>query len=156
MPEAFANAVPTLQQMEIETEWALGCNCDEVESEDQTNLTAGTVTPTFPTGSTAVRAIVIASIHALNVAANTHHISHIVQGRVSGGAWQDLLDLSATAQLGLVNLDGATDAWVAAVDCTALVNTSGLAYEFRFVIDSDNAGAVRYITCFTLVLVYHM
>jgi hypothetical protein len=143
-----------LPNIQLETEWATVANCDSVASDAVTNLTVGSVTPTFPTGSTRVRAILVASIHVLNMAANTHHIAFRVEGNKNGGGYPVLLNLMATAQLGLVNLDGATEVWCGAIDVTALVNASGSVYNFRFVVDSDNAGAVRYITCFTLVLVY--
>jgi len=156
MPEAWSDSLPTIKNMELETEWAINANCDSVASDAVTNLTVGSVTPTFPVGSTRVRAILVASIHILNVAANTHHIAFRVEGNKDGGAYQVLLNLMATAQLGLVNLDGATNGWAGAIDVTALVDASGSTYNFRFVVDSDNAGAVRYITCFTLVLIYTM
>lgn len=147
---------PKLEVFEHEIEWAADCHCDEVASLAETNLTDGEITPIFPVGSTRVRAILVASIHILNLAANTHHIAFKVQGNRDGGAYEDVLDLSASAQLGLVAVDAATDGWSGAIDVTDLVTTSGVAYNFRFVVDSDNAGQVRYITCFTLVIVYHM
>lgn len=166
MPEAEVDPIPKIDALEVkldvlpniehETEWATIAKCDEVESDAETNLTADPIVVTFPVGSTRVRAILVASIHILNLAANTHHIAFKVQGDRDGGGYVDQLDLSASAQLGLVNLDGATDAWCGAIDVTTLVNTSGSTYSFRFVVDSDNAGMVRYITCFTLVLVYTM
>lgn len=146
----------TLTAIEHETEWAADAHCDSKTSTNPENLTVGAITPTFPTGSTRVRAILVASIHILNVAANTHHIAFKIEGNKAAGAYSDQLDLTATAQLGLVNLDGSTDSWSGAIDVTTLVDASGSAYNFRFVVTSDNAGEVRYITCFTLVLVYHM
>jgi len=156
MPESHANPLVILGNTEHETEWAADCHCDQVAAAIATNLTVGAITPIFPVGSTPVRAILVASIHMLNLAANTHHVAFEVEGNIDGGAYQSLLDLTATAQLGLVNLDGTTDAWCGAIDVTALVNTSGSVYNFRFVVTSDNAGAVRYISCFTLVLIYTM
>lgn len=154
--DALEAKLDVLPDIEYETEWAAVANCDSVASDEVTNLTVGTVTPTFPTGSTRVRAILVASIHILNVAANVHHIAFRVEGNKDAGVYSTLLDLIATAQLGLVNVDGASEGWCGAVDVTALVDASGSVYNFRFVVDSDNAGAVRYITYFTLVLVYHM
>lgn len=159
MPEAEwdGTALQVLSQnVEHETEWATTPVVQNVASALATNLTAGSITPTFPTGATLVRAILIASIHVANQAANTHHISLIVQGQVAGGGYAVLLNLSAVTTLGLVNLDGAGDSWCGAIDVTATVATSGLAYDFRFQVDSDNAGSVNYTTGFTLVLVYHM
>jgi len=129
---------------------------EQVAAAAATNLTAGSITPTFPTGSTRVRAILIANIHAANQAANTHHIDLKVQGQKAAGGYGDLLDLSAVDSLGLVNLDGAADGWCGAIDVTALVDASGSVYDFRFVVTSDHAGAVNYTTSFVLILVYTM
>ncbi len=147
----WAEAVP----LPSESEWSADCNCDEVSSTDETNLTVGAITPTFPTGTYA-RAILVASIHILNLTAATHHIAFKVQGNKDGGVYSDLLDLSASAQLGLVAVDASSDAWCGGIDVTSLVDASGSTYNFRFVVTSDNAGMVRYITCFTLVLIYTM
>ena len=137
-----------------ETEWAVGSAIQQVASALQTNLTACSVTPTFPTGSTRVRAILVASIHAANQAGNTHHIDFKVEGQRNGLGYVAQLDLTAQDSLGLVNLDGASDGWSGAIDVTALVTTSAVQYDFRFVVDSDNAGAVNYTQNFALVLVY--
>ncbi len=142
--------------VEHETEWATTPVVQNLATVVQSNLTAGSVTATFPTGSTRVRAILIASVHIANQGANTHHIDFKVEGQRAAGGYVDQLDLSAIDAIGLVNLDGATDGWCGAIDVTTLVNTSGAVYDFRFVVRSDNAGSVNYTTCFTLVLIYTM
>ncbi len=145
-----------LANVEHETEWATTAVVQLIANAAAVALTEGSITPTFPTGSTRVRAILIASIHALNHEAETHHIKFKVQGQKDVAGYGDLLDLTAADVLGLVNLDGATDGWCGAVDVTALVDASGSVYDFRFEVDSDNANDVDYTTCFTLVLVYTM
>ncbi|MBA7704727.1 hypothetical protein ES703_113545 [subsurface metagenome] len=145
-----------IEAVEHETEWATTPVSQPVTSADATNLTAGSVTPTFPTGATRVRAILVASIHAANQDANTHHIGFKMQGQKAGGGYGDLLDLTTTPPLALVNLDGAGDGWCGAIDITTLVDTSAVQYDFRFVVDSDDAGAVNYTTGFALVLVYRI
>jgi len=145
-----------IPNFELEVEWATTPVVENIASALATNLTAGTVTPVFPTGSTLVRAILIGTIKLANQAANAHHISLKVQGQRAAGGYADLLDLSALTTLGLVAADGAGDGWTGAVDVSTLVTTSNVAYDFRFVVDSDNAGSVNYTTGFVLVLVYHM
>ncbi len=145
-----------LPNVEHETEWCTTAVVQQVANAAAVALTAGQIIPTFPTGSTRVRAILIASIHAANQAANTHHVDLKVQGQIDGGGYGDLLDLTAAQSLGMVNLDGAADGLAVAVDVTALVATSGATYDFRFQVDSDDAGAVNYTTSFVLVLVYTM
>jgi len=145
-----------LTQVEHETEWAAESHCDSISSILEAELTVGALAPTFPSGSTRARAILVASIHILNVTENPHLIQFKVEGNKDAGAYSDLLDLTETAQLGLAEVIGATESWVGAIDVTSLVDASGSAYNFRFVVTSSNAGEVRYITSFSLVLVYHM
>lgn len=139
-----------------EIEWASTPAIQQVASAAATNLTAGSITPTFPTNSTRVRCILIASIKVVNTAANTHSINFKIQGQKAAGGYSDQLDLTAQAGLGLVNVAGAGDSWAGAIDVTTLVDASAAAYDFRFVVDSDNAGAVNYITAFTLVEIYRI
>lgn len=153
---AIKDETDQLPNVQHETEWASTAVVEQVAAAAPTNLTAGSITPAFPTGSTRVRAILIASIHAANQAANTHHIDVKVQGQKAAGGYGDQLDLTAQDSLGLVNLDGAADGLCVAVDVTTLVDASGAVYDFRFVVNSDNAGAVNYTTSFVLVLVYTM
>jgi hypothetical protein len=145
-----------IQNFQHEIEWASTPVSQQVASAAATNLTAGSITPTFPTSATRVRAILFASIHAANQAANTHHISLKVQGQKAGGGYTDKIDLTAQPTLALVNVDGAADSWCGAVDVTTLLDTSAVQYDFRFVVDSDNAGAVNYTTDFVLALVYRI
>jgi len=145
-----------LPNFQHEVEWASTPVSQQVASAALTDLTAGSITPTFPTGATRVRAILVASIHAANQAANTHHIGFTVQGQKDAGGYVTQVDLTAVAPLGLVNLDGAGDGWSGAIDVTTLVDASGSVYTFRFQVDSDNAGAVNYTTNFVLVLVYRI
>ncbi|MBA7705512.1 hypothetical protein ES703_114343 [subsurface metagenome] len=91
-----------------------------------------------------------------NKTAAAHHIKFKIEGKKAAGAYGDLLDLTAQEGLSMVDVDGATDGWSGAIDVTALVDTSGVAYDFRFEVDSDNAGNVIYICSFVLALVYTM
>jgi len=145
-----------LANAQHETEWSSVAVVQQVANAAAVALTAGQITPTYPTGATRVRAILIATIHAANQAANAHHIDFKIEGQKAAGGYGDLLDLTAQDSLGLVALDAAADGWCGAIDVTALVDTSAAAYDFRFQVDSDNAGAVNYTTSFVLVLVYTM
>jgi hypothetical protein len=145
-----------MPSFEHEIEWSSAPVSEQAASDAAVNLTAGSVIPVFPAGSTRVRSLLVASIHAANQTANAHHISLKVQGQKAGGGYSDLADLTAQATLGLVNVEGAADGWVGSVDVTSLVDASAAQYDFRFVVDSDNAGAVNYTTVFVLVLVYRI
>ncbi|MDD5510520.1 MAG: hypothetical protein PHI12_06915 [Dehalococcoidales bacterium] len=151
---ARAGYLDSLPNTQHETEWVVGSTIEQVSSAAATNLTASSVTPTFPAGSTRVRAILIASIHAANQSANTHNVSLKVQGQKAAGGYTDLLDLTTQTSLGMVNLIGASDGISLAIDVTAKVDASAVQYDFRFVVDSDNANAVNYTQNFVLVLVY--
>jgi hypothetical protein len=101
-----------------------------------------------------VRAILYAGIHAANQGANTHHIGLRVQGQKDGGGYGNLVSLVAQPPIGLVNVDGASDSWCGAIDVTTLVDEAGLQYDFRFVVDSDDANAINYTTEFVLAIVF--
>jgi hypothetical protein len=141
---------------DLEVEWSSTPVSQQVASAAATNLNAGSITPVFPIKSTRVRVILFASIHAANQAANTHHIGIKVQGQKAAGGYGDLVDLTAQPPLGMVGVDGASDSWCGAIDVTTLVDQSNAAYDFRFVVDSDNAGAVNYTTNFVLALIYRL
>jgi len=147
---------PLILYVERETEWNTDPVVQNVASAAETALTAGSITPTYPTGAVERRAILLPMIKAASQAAATHHIGIKIQYRIGGaGPWLDLLNLTANPPLGLVTVDGAVDSWTHPIDVTAIVS-SGVQVEFRFAVDSDNAGSVNYTTSFLLVLVYRM
>lgn len=156
VPAEIAALTALVTNVEHETEWTSTPAVQQVANAAAVALTAGSIAVTYPTGATLVRAILIATIHASNKAANTHGISFKVQAQKDAGGYVDRLDLSAQTSLGLVNLIGAGDSWTGAIDVGATVDASGSTYTFRFEVDSDNAGAVNYTTGFVLVLVYTM
>ena len=145
-----------LPNVQHETEWSSTPTIQALANAAATALTAGSITPTYPVGATRTRAILLATIHVANKTAAAHHISFKVQGQKQALGYGDQLDLSAQEGLSMVDVDGATDGWSGAIDVTALVDTSAVAYTFRFEVDSDNAGNVIYICSFVLALVYTM
>ncbi len=145
-----------LPNVEHETEWASDATIQALANAAASPLNVGSITPTYPTGATRVRAILIASIHVANKTAVAHHIKFKVEGQKAAGGYGDLVSLIAQEGLSMVDVDGATDGWSGAIDVTALVDTSGAVYDFRFEVDSDNAGNVIYVCSFVLALVYTM
>lgn len=146
----------TLTDHEFEVEWATDPAVDNVASDSPTALTAGTVTPNFPSGATKVRAILLPIIKVCSLAANVHHIGFKIQYEKGViGTWTDLKDFTANPPLALGPVDGAVDSWSHPIDVTEIVE-DGAEIQFRFVVDSDNAGSVNYTTSFVLVLVYRM
>lgn len=143
-----------LGRIEFEAEHVVGSSVESIASAAEENLTTCSVTPVLPDGATIVRAILVATLHAANQGANTHHIALTVQGQRAAGGWVDQLDLSAQPSLGLVNVDASADGWGGAIDVTTLFTVSGVQYDFRFTVDSDDANAVVYTQNFTLVVVY--
>lgn len=146
--------LPGSSKAEQEVEWVSAPITEQVSSASITNLTAGSIVPTFPPGSARVRAILVACIHIANQSNNTHHIGIKVQGQKASGGYSNLIDLTSVPPVGLVGVDGSSDGWVGLFDITSLVDTSAATYTFRFAVDSDNAAAVNYTTEFNLVLVY--
>jgi len=154
--DAIKAVTDQFPNVEHETEWSSTPTIQAVANAAAVALTPGSITPTYPTGATRVRAILIATIHVANTTAVAHHIKFKIEGQKAGGGYGDQLDLTAEEGLSMVNVDGATDGWSAAIDVTALVDTSGAVYDFRFEVDSDNAGNVIYVCSFVLALVYTM
>lgn len=150
---AATNQLPNVQH---ETEWASAPTIQLIANAAAAPLSVGSITPTYPTGATRLRAILIASIHVANKTAVAHHIKFKIEGQKAGGGYGDLSNLTAQEGLSMVDVDGATDGWSGAIDVTGLVDTDGAVYDFRFEVDSDNAGNVIYICSFVLALVYTM
>ncbi len=143
-----------LPKYQHEVEWSSVPAIDQVASVDATSLTTGSITPTFPTDSTRIRAILIANIHAANQSANTQGVKFKVQGKKDAGAYADQIDLTAQNALGMVNLIGAGDGVCVSKDVTALVDASDSTYLFKFIVTASNAGAVNYTSSFVLIIVY--
>ena len=139
-----------------EIEWSTTPAIQQVASAASTNLTAGSVTPTFPSGCIIVRALLVGSIHASNQSANDHNVIFKIEGQRAAGGYSTLLDLTAQAGLSVGASSGAVDGWAGSVDITSLVTTSAVQYDFRFVIDSDDANNINYTTGFTMALVYRI
>jgi len=142
--------------VEHETEWSTDPNVDSVASAVEADLTEGDMgTIIYPTGAVEVSVILLPIIKAVNQSGATHHIGITIQYSEDDGAWADIIDLTTDPPMGLVVMDGAGDSWAMPLDVSAIVET-GKKYEFRFQVDSDNAGEVHYTTSFVLVLIYKM
>jgi len=145
-----------IYQIQFESEWSTDPVVENVASAALTSLTAGSIIPAYPGGATEVRVILLPIIKASSQAANTHHIGLKIQYRTGGvGAYTDLKDYTANPPLSLVPSDGAVDSWAQPIDVSAIVS-SGVQVEFRFQVDSDNAGSINYTTSFVLLLVYRI
>jgi hypothetical protein len=163
-PELEADALARYTAMlasttnsELETEWSTDPVVENVASAALTSLTTHTILAAnfvYPTGAVERRVMLLPMIKASAQAAATHHIGLKVQKNINDVGWSDLLDLTAAPPLGLP-ADGAGDAWGYPIDITALV-APGDKLNFRFQVDSDNAGSVNYTTSFLVVLVYRM
>ena len=149
-----------ISDVEHETEWNTDPYVDDITHVALTEypLTEGDMgTVTYPSDATEVRAILLPVIKAVNQACTTHHIGLKVQYNVNDLGWinEDIIDLTTNPTMGLAALDAVVDSMAQPLDVSAIIET-GSKYEFRFVVESDNAGAVYYTTSFVLVLVYRM
>jgi len=129
---------------------------DAEASASEESLTAGSVTPTFPTGATRQRAYVVAMLHAANKSEATHKIGLTLQIQKNAGGYGDVVDLTANPPISLISVDGACANFAIVCDVTATVDTSAVQYDFKWLVDSDNAGAVNYTSNFVLVIIYSM
>ena len=141
------------KQMTFQDVFPLITVVQSVATTDETGLTApAVVTPTFPTGATLVRSYVVAQVKALNQSAAAHNIGLTLQDNIAAGGWVDILVLTATTPLGLPAVSGASDALCFTINTNTI--TSGQSVQFRWQVDSDNAGAVIYTSSFVLVMEY--
>jgi hypothetical protein len=129
---------------------------DNVASVNATNLTAGSVTVTFLTGATRQKAILSCYLHAAAQAAGGHKVGITVQAQKAGGGYNAIATLTANPPLTIPDLDEAMAPFALEIDVTATVDTSAVQYDFRFVVDSDNAGSVNYTSNFGILMLYSM
>lgn len=140
---------------EIETEWSTDPVVDNVASDALTTLTTHTITAesfVYPIEGTEVRVILLAMLSVVAQAEAIHHIGLKVQMQVNDGGWADLKDFTANPPLG-IPADGGMGSWTMPIDITDSV-ASGDKLEFRFAVDSDNAGSMNYTTSFLVTLIY--
>ena len=150
MTRTDASVVTSLQ---VTTKFFSPPVADQVAAAALSNLTAHNITPVYA-GAAIVRVLLVASLHVTSRAAAAHHIGVRVQARLGGGVYATVgNDLSAQAVLGLTASDGASDSIDWLVDVTALVALLGVAYDFRFDVTSDNAGAVTYTSEAALIVI---
>lgn len=155
--EIWAYTTRKMTDHEFEVEWntePLVNNITSLALENLTTHTLPAVDFVYPSGATEIRVIALASITAQAQADQTHHIGVKVQIQVNDGGWVDKVDLVANPPLGLP-LGGAMGGLNLPIDITDDV-ASGNKVDFRFQVDSDNAGEVNYTTSFVVVLVYKM
>ncbi len=132
--------------------YAFVSTSQSVSSAAETSLTApATVTVTFPTGATLLQAKVVASIKANNQTAAEHNIGLTLQKNVAAAGWVDVRDFTANPPLTLPEVDATADALTLV---EALVITTGQTVQFRWQVDSDNAGEVHYVQTFVLSVEY--
>ena len=109
------------------------------------------VTVDFPTGATLLEAKVVASIKANNQTASEHNIGLTLQKNIAGGGWVDIRDFTANPPLTLPDVDATADALTLV---EALAITTGQTVQFRWQVDSDDAGEVHYTQTFVLSVEY--
>lgn len=109
------------------------------------------VTVTFPAGATLLEAKVVAAIKANNQTAAEHNIGVTLQKNVAGGGWVDIRDFTANPPLTLPDVDATADALTLV---EALAIATGQTVQFRWQVDSDNAGEVHYTQTFVLSVEY--
>ncbi len=119
---------------------------------EQDLATSGEVAITFPTGATKLRAIVVASLKVNNQTAAEHNIGVTLQNDINNAGWADLVDLTANMPLTLPDVDATADAITLVTEVDAF--NTGDTVEFRFQVDSDNAGEVHYTCTFVVSVEY--
>ena len=132
--------------------YAFASTSESVSNAAEVSLAApAVVTVTFPTGATLLEAKVVASIKANNQTAAEHNIGITLQRNVAAAGWVDIRDFTANPPLTLPEVDATADALTLV---EALVIATGQTVQFRFQVDSDNAGEVHYVQTFVLSVEY--
>ena len=110
------------------------------------------VTVNIPAGATLLEAKVVASLKANNQTAAEHNIGVTLQENIDGGGWADLRDLTANPPLTLPEVDATADGLTLVEVITS--PATGETVQFRFQVDSDDAGEVHYTQTFVLSVEY--
>ncbi len=109
------------------------------------------VTPTFPTGATRLNSYVVAILKANNQSAAEHNIGVTLQKNVAAAGWADVRDFTANPPLTLPDVDATADS-ITFIEPVSV--TTGQTVQFRFQVDSDDAGEVHYTQVFFFVVEY--
>ena len=109
------------------------------------------VTPTFPTGATRLNSYVVAILKANNQSAAEHNIGVTLQKNIAAGGWEDVRDFTASPPLTLPAVDATGDS-VTFIEPVSVA--TGQTVQFRFQVDSDNAGEVHYTQVFFFAVEY--
>ena len=132
--------------------YAFVTTSQSVSSAAETSFAApAAVTVTFPTGATLLEAKVVASLKANNQSAAEHNIGVTLQKNIAGGGWVDIRSITVNPPLTLPEVDATADALTIV---EALVIATGQTVQFRWQVDSDNAGEVHYVQTFVLSVEY--
>ncbi|GAG33883.1 unnamed protein product, partial [marine sediment metagenome] len=123
-----------------------------VSSASEESLTApATVTPTFPTAATRLNSWVVAILKVNNQTAAEHNIGVTLQKNIAAGGWEDVRDFTASPPLTLPAVDATADS-ITFIEPVSV--TTGQSVQFRFQVDSDNAGEVHYTQAFFFTVEY--
>lgn len=150
--EVFANLVEA-QLRSFRRTYAFASTSESVANAAEVSLAApAVVTVTFPAGATLLEAKVFAVLKANNQTAAEHNIGVTLQENIDGGGWNDLRDFTANPPLTLPDVDATGDSITLVEVITS--PTTGQTVQFRFQVDSDNAGEVHYTQTFVLSVEY--
>ncbi len=151
LPSILANLVEA-QLRAFRRTYAFASTSESVSNAAEVSLVApAVVTVTFPTGATLLEAKVVAAIKANNQTAAEHNIGVTLQRNVAAGGWVDIRDFTANPPLTMPEVDATADALTLV---EALTITTGQTVQFRWQVDSDNAGEVHYVQVFVLSVEY--
>ncbi len=143
---AIANDIEEAHERAFTHVYPYDAESQSVSSASDASLTSpGTNTITFPTGATLLRARVIAHIKATAMDDSGHTIGLTLQKNVAGGGWVDIIVLATNPHLNLPAIALMSDS-VTIVE--SVVVTTGQSLDFRWQVDSDDAGEVHYLSDF--------
>jgi len=125
---------------------------DDISAVGPTNLSTLSVTPTFPTGATKVKAYLVAKLYASNQTANAQNITPSISAQVNAGGFNSIwapgdIVVSVPATIG-------TSAELTAICDISAYFVTAQATDLYFIITQSSANSVHYTSQATIFLVY--
>lgn len=127
---------------------------DDVAAVGPTNLSTLSITPVFPTGSTKVKAYLVAHIFISNQTANAQNVTPSISAQVNGGGFNNIW-APGDIMTSVPASSGTATMLLAECDISAYF-VDGQATDLYFIVTQTSANSVHYTSQATIFLVYTM
>lgn len=149
---SFATQIARILNTEFVAPYSSGVQLDDIALVGPTNTTPVTITPIFPVGAIAVRAIVVVDLFIMNDSVNAQKVTPILQVQLGGAGYNNRWTPGGNI-VAVPATDGTSASIRAVVTITADVATL-TATTIRWSITQTSANSVHYTSQATIFLVY--